>query len=90
MLAEMSVYSSECIKTNHEIQFAEGGEKHGVFPRVFLRRAEGMNEFCDVGNSLLARRHAGFCVVFFLEGYFIRGNKHLVQTGFVKTQRVFI
>lgn len=45
MLAEMSVYSSECIKTNHEIQFAEGGEKHGVFPRVFLRRGEGMNEF---------------------------------------------
>lgn len=45
MLAEMSVYSSECIKTNHEIQYAEGGEKHGVFPQVFLRRGEAMNGF---------------------------------------------
>lgn len=41
MLAEMSVYSSECMETNHEIQFAEGGEKHGMFPQGFFFVRQG-------------------------------------------------
>lgn len=79
----MSVCSSECIRTNGEIQFVGGGQKRGVFPQVFSLAKQRDERVYDGRNVLLERQNVGFCV-------FWRVETKKVQTGFVETLHVLI
>lgn len=62
ILAEMSVYSSECIKTNREIQFVEGLRKAWSVSSGFSLGKQRDERVCDGRNILLAGQNVRVCV----------------------------